>query len=105
MQRNPKALAIASRRALAKTRKIKELGITPDMDVKAQDALVLALSEKKVCEGKTLEDFTKGQEWYVQDLMAFSALSPEERFELEYRDAFDETSSASEIIAAVAAAM
>ena len=61
MQRNPKAQAAASRRAIAKSKKIKELGIKPDMTVEEQDVLVekLALA-KSVVDKSDPKDETKG---------------------------------------------
>ncbi len=106
MSRNQQAQAVAIRRAVAKSKKIKELGITPKLSVKQRDALILKLSEGKAAEeGKDLKEFLKGQEWYVKDLMAFSALSADERFEYEYSQAFPEVASEEEAVDAIAAAM
>lgn len=105
MQKNQQAFAIALKRALAKSKKIKELGIKPDMSIEEQDQLVLSLAKGKVTEGKTLKDFTKGQEWYVQDLVKFSALTAEERLDLEYSVAFPEVASPEEGLDALKAVM
>ena len=106
MQKNQQALAIATRRAIGKSKKIKELGITSDMSLSDQDDLVLYLSEsKEPVEGKTLDDFIKGQEWYVKDLIKFSALSAQERMDYEYAHAFPEVATEDEGLEAIEACM
>ena len=98
MQRNQQAMAIASKRAVAKSRKIKSLGITPDMTLELQDSLVLSLADDKASKDHPAIEFIKGQEWYVQDLIRFSALDAAERLEFEYNQAFPEVASEEEVV-------
>ena len=106
MQRNPQAQASASKRAIAKSRKITELKITPDLTVEEQDELVLRLADAKGVEAGTSRDgFIKGEEWYVKDLMTFSAKTAQERFDYEYNQAFHEVASEDEVVDIIAMAM
>ncbi len=122
MTQNAMAKTIAIRRAVAKSGKVKSLGITPDMTVKQRDAIILQLSETKAMEeGKSLDEFLKGQEWYVKDLQAFAALGGKQgakestvdflkrqaqaRFDHEYAQAFPEVASEEEGVDAIFAAI
>ena len=106
MQLNPQAQATASRRAVAKSRRIKELGITPKLTVKKQDKIVLALAEAKAIEqGKPMDSFVKGQEWYVLDLKEFSRMDATQRFEHEYAAAYHDVASKDEIVGSIQAYM
>jgi hypothetical protein len=98
MQKNQQAMAIAIRRAVAKSKKIKELGITPNMTVEQIDTLILALSAKKDVTERSSNDVVKGQEWYVNDLKAFSALSAQDRLDHEYAVAFPEVAEPEEAL-------
>lgn len=105
MQKNQQALALATRRAIAKSKKIKELGITPTMSVDEIDELVLKLAEKKEADGKSKKDAIDGQSWYVNDLKDFSALTAQERLDREYDVAFPEVADADEALDALEAIM
>lgn len=99
--KNEKALAIAYRRAVAKSMKIKELEITPDMkdDAEAIDAMVKFLAIKKAeKEGGEYTKYLKGQRWYVEDLVFFSALDAQERLDLEYKHSFPDTATEEEML-------
>lgn len=98
--KNAHALAMAYKRALAKSLKIKELEITPDMDEEAIDAMVKFLAELKA-EKEGVDDwkqFLKGQRWYVEDLVAFSKLDAQQRLDLEYRNSFPEVATEAEML-------
>jgi hypothetical protein len=103
MKREPKALALAYKRARAKSLKIKELGIHPAMTEAETDALIVKLAKQKATEsekeGADYKDFVKGQRWYVEDLIAYSAKSTTERLDFEYEVAFPETATEEEMIA------
>ncbi len=103
MEQNKHALANAYKVAAAKTNKIKELGITSKMTKKDTNVLVELLARNKADdEGKTSDEawleFTKGQRWYVEDLQAFSVLTPKEKLDLEYGRAFGDVASEDEML-------
>ena len=91
---------MAYKRAVAKSLKIKELEITPDMSEEDIDAMVKFLAEAKA-EKEGHDDwkqFLKGQRWYVEDLVAFSKLDAQQRLDLEYRNSFPEVATEAEIL-------
>lgn len=98
--KNEQALAMAYRRAVAKSLKIKELEITPDMDEEAIDAMVKFCAELKA-EKEGVEDwkqYLKGQRWYIEDLITFSGLDAQARLDLEYRNSFPDVASEQEML-------
>lgn len=100
VDKNSHALAMAYRRALAKSLKIKELGITPDMDEDSIDAQVKFCAELKA-EREGVEDwkqFIKGQRWYIEDLVAFSKLDAQSRLDLEYKNSFPDVATEQEML-------
>lgn len=102
VDKNGHALAMAYRRAVAKSLKIKELDITPEMedDEDAQDAMVQWLAEAKA-EREGTEDwkqYLKGQRWYVEDLISFSKLDAQGRLDLEYRNSFPDVATEQEML-------
>ena len=100
VDKNEQALAMAYRRAVAKSLKIKELGITPDMDEDCIDGMVKWLAEVKADkEGKEdWKQFLKGQRWYIEDLIAFSKLDAQQRLDLEYRNSFPDVATEAEML-------
>ena len=100
VDKNEQALAMAYRRAVAKSLKIKELEITPDMSEEDIDGMVKWLSELKA-EKEGQEDwkqYLKGQRWYVEDLIAFSKLDAQQRLDLEYRNSFPDVATEQEML-------
>lgn len=100
VDKNEQALAMAYRRAVAKSLKIKELEITPDMSEEDIDGMVKWLSELKA-EKEDKEDwkqYLKGQRWYVEDLIAFSKLDAQQRLDLEYRNSFPDVATEQEML-------
>ena len=98
--KNAHALAMAYKRAVAKSLKIKELEITPDMSEEDIDAMVKFLAEAKA-EKEGVDDwkqFLNGQRWYVEDLVAFSKLDAQQRLDLEYRNSFPEVATEAEML-------
>ena len=98
--KNAHALAMAYKRALAKSLKIKELEITPDMSEEDIDAMVKFCAEMKALK-EGVEDwkqFLNGQRWYVEDLVAFSKLDAQQRLDLEYRNSFPEVATEAEML-------
>lgn len=98
--KNAHALAMAYKRAVAKSLKIKELEITPDMSEEDIDAMVKFCAELKA-EKEGVDDwkqFLKGQRWYVEDLVAFSKLDAQQRLDLEYRNSFPEVATEAEML-------
>lgn len=100
VDKNEQALAMAYRRAVAKSLKIKELEITPDMSEEDIDGMVKWLSELKAeKEGKEdWKQYLKGQRWYVEDLIAFSKLDAQQRLDLEYRNSFPDVATEAEML-------
>lgn len=85
---NPAAKAKARRVALAKTKRIAQLGLSTEMSVEDKDQIILNLATAKaMLDGKQISDVIAGQEWYVNDLIEYSCLSPQERFDKEYNEA------------------
>ena len=102
MDRNQHVLAIAFRKAKGKKGAIKRLGVTPEMDNDARRDLVISLAEAKAeKDGASTESYIDGQQWYVQSLIDFSALTPAEQLDAEYIDAFPEVASEDELLAAL----
>ena len=98
--KNTEALASAYRRAKAKSIKIKELGIKPNITNKKTDELITLLAKKKEeATGTSWKDHVKGQRWYVEDLIRFSALTATERLNLEYENSFADIASEEEMLA------
>lgn len=99
MDKNPQALALAFKKCKGKILKIQELGITPEIENDAIEALIEQLATVKAVEdGTTLADHVKGQRWYVESLVEFSALEPAEQLEAEYQDAFADNASEDEML-------
>lgn len=105
MQKNQQASAIALRRTLGKSKKIVDLGITPTMTVDEKDALIRKLTDQKLAKDPSLDrkDVMNGQDWFVNELIEFSALKPQERLDKEYAQAFPEVADDNEGLAAVEA--
>lgn len=104
MDRNQHVLAIAFKRARGKKGAIARLGIDPAMDNDTRRNLVISLAETKAKkDGVSVESLIDGQQWYVQSLIDFSALTPAEQLEAEYQDAFPEVASEDELLAALEA--
>lgn len=106
IEKNGEAESIAFRRALAKTLKIKELGINPDMSDEETNDLVKFLAVKKAASvGREWEDCVKGQRWYVEDLKSFASLDVGDRLAYEYAQAFPDVGTSDELHNALEAAM
>ena len=105
-EKNPHGLALGFRRARAKSNKIKELKITPDFTDDQIDTLVKTLSEAKAkADGNDdWKPYSKGQQWYIEDLVKFSAMTAREKLDYEYEMAFPETADEDEMLAALEAA-
>lgn len=96
-ERNQEVLALAFKRARAKSAKINELAITAKMTKKAIDELIVTLAKAK--DPAKWETHIKGQRWYVEDLVAFAKLGASDRLEYEYAHAFPELASEDEMLA------
>lgn len=100
-ERNHEVLALAFKRAKAKSIKITELAIVPKMTKKAVDALIVTLSDVKMADPTNTKDrneTVKGQRWYVEDLVAFSAMEPQERLNNEYDNCFADIAGEDEML-------
>jgi len=101
-EKNQQALALAFKRAKAKSLKIKELKIVPAMNEDLVDALIIKLSKVKAKEdNKKWETLVKGQRWYIEDLVEFSGLNAQQRMDLEYANAFPDTAEEGELLSAL----
>lgn len=105
-EKNPEALATAYRRAVGKSLKIKELGITPDYTAEETDTMIELLAKKKAEQtGKKWETHVAGQRWYVEDLIKFSSMDASTRLDYEYSQAFPDTASEDELLNSLEALM
>ena len=102
IDKNPQALAAAFKKARGKILKIKELGITPDIDEESTELLIESLAQAKAdTDGLTLAETVKGQRWYVEGLIKFSGLTRGEQLEAEYNDAFADSADEAEMLCAL----
>jgi hypothetical protein len=102
IDKNPQALAAAFKKTSGKILKIKELGITPEIDEESVELLIESLAQAKAdADGTTLTDTIKGQRWYVEGLVKFSGLTQKEQLDAEYKDAFADSADEDEMIAAL----
>ena len=102
MDRNQQVLAAAFKKAKRKINKIKELGVTPDMDEDAQYELVKRLAEAKAIEeGSDMSKFIDGQTWYVQSLVEAAAMQPQELLDAEYDDSFADIAGEDDMLKAL----
>lgn len=100
MDKNQHALALAFKKAKAKSNKIKELNIHSDMtEQEIEDMIVMQAKAKAETAGDEWTTHIKGMRWYVESLVKFSGLSAKERLEVEYEDAFAEVASEAEMLA------
>lgn len=99
MDKLQEAMALAFRHAKGKSLKIKELGITPDMDALTVDQLIVALAKNKNPED--WESQIKGQRWYVEDLVKFSGLNSQQKLDYEYNLAFPDIAGECEMLSAL----
>ena len=99
MDKNQHALALAFKKARAKSAKIKELGIRPDMSEQEVEDLIVAQAKAKAEEaGDNWTEHIKGMRWYIEQLVKFSGLNAQERLDAEYEDAFAEVASEAEML-------
>lgn len=100
IDKNPQAMSLAFKKCKGKILKIRELEITPDMDEDAIEGLIEKLATVKHADEpeKTLAEHVKGQRWYVESLVKFSALDVDTQLEREYLDAFADNASEAEML-------
>lgn len=102
MDRKPEALQSAFFDAQAKLKKIKQFGITPDTTQDEIDSLVEDLSTAKALkDGGKVADYRSGQEWYIESLVDFSAMSSEEQLDSCYAKKFAEQATETEMLDAL----
>jgi len=100
MDKNQHALALAYKKAKAKSNKVKELGIHIDMSEQdIEDMIVTQAKAKAETAGDEWTTHIKGMRWYVESLVKFSGLTATERLNTEYEDAFAEVASEAEMLA------
>ena len=105
MDKNPQALALAFKKCAGKILKIKELGITPEIEDDSVELLIETLAEAKVKDTPDLKlsEAVKGQRWYVEGLVLFSGMEPEAQLDAEYQGAFADTANEAEMLDALRA--
>ncbi len=102
IDKNPQALALAFKKCVGKVSKIKELGITPEIEDDSVELLIESLATaKSEAEKTSLAENVKGQRWYIEGLVKFSGMTPEEQLEAEYQGAFADTASEDEMLEAL----
>lgn len=102
MDRNQQALASGFRKAKGKKGAVVRLGIKPEMTVKQVEKLVIKLAKAKaVEEGVKYSTLLDGQQWYVENLLAFSKLDSQEQLNHEYDSAFSNVASEAEMLTAL----
>ena len=100
MDKNQHALALAFKKAKAKSKKIKELNIHSDMtEQEVEDTIVVQSKAKAETAGDGWTTHIKGMRWYVESLVKFSGLDAQARLDTEYEDAFVEVASEAEMLA------
>ena len=104
-ERNHEALANAFKQVQVHLDKIEELGITPDMTEDQVDALVKELSEAKaLLESSTdWKKHSKGQQFYVEQLVKESGMSNQELLDYHYKRSFAEVATEDEMLQALEA--
>lgn len=104
MGKNPEVLAAAFKSAKRKLAAIAMHGITPEMETADVDSVVLKLAGIKAkATGEDYDIYINGQEYYVNLLIEFSAMTPQERLDHEYDEAFGDIASEAEMVALLAA--
>jgi hypothetical protein len=102
IDKNPQALAQAFKTCKGKILKIRELEITPKITAKRTEQMIEELATAKAVEKAIpLADVVAGQRWYIEGLIKFSALKPEEQLDLEYEAAFADSASEGEMLKAL----
>lgn len=104
IDKNPQALALAFKKCKGKILKIAELGITSDQDETATEAMIESLADAKAtAKSVDIQEVVVGQRWYVEGLVKFAGMTPEEQLQQEYDDSFADTASESEMLKALTA--
>jgi len=103
MDRDPQVLSQAFKRAKSKLAKIDDLGIEEGLSEETINGLVEQLSVAKgIEEEKPWTEFAKGQRYYVESLVKFAGMTPQERLDTEYEATFADTASEEEMLLALA---
>lgn len=97
---NKEALSQAFKQVQVHLDKIEELSIVPDMSEDAIDTLVKELSENKaLIEGKDdWKPFSKGQQFYVEQLVKESGMEPRALLEYHYKRSFADVATEDEMM-------
>ena len=103
--KNHEVLAMAFKRAKGKTQRIEEAGITPDFTKEQINEMIVTFADKLLADPtykKSRNEAIKGQRWYVEDLVKFSGLEPQEKLDTEYENSFADIAGEDEMVAALA---
>lgn len=100
MDKNQQVLAAAFKKAKRKLKRIKELGIKPDMTEEQIDEIVVRLAEAKAIEdGVPVKEHLDGQQWYVESLVSAAGMTSQELLDHEYEESFADLASEDEMTA------
>lgn len=99
LDKNPIVLATAYRRVVAKTNRIKELGLNTDLTEEQINEIIEARARAKAeTEGGEWTTYVKGQRWYIEDLIKFSELGALDALEYEYMQSFPDAATEFEML-------
>ena len=98
-EKNPHATAYSLKQVLVRNELIKRNGVTPKMSEDDINVLVEKLAKAK--EPENWKAQLRGQRLYIEGLVAFSALSAQERWDLEYKKCFSEFATEDEGLEAI----
>ncbi len=105
IDKNPQALSLAFKKCSGKILKIKELGITPEIEDDSVELLIESLATAKVEASEdgsvSMAEAVKGQRWYVEGLVKFSGMTQKEQLQHEYDASFADTASEDEMLEAL----
>ena len=103
MSDTPEMRSAAYKEAIQRKNQVTLHNITADMTQDQLDAKIIELAEaKSVLTGKPVSSLAAGQEWYVNDMFAFSAMSAEERYQWGRSQSFADTASDNELLSSLA---
>lgn len=99
MEHKNELLPLAFNQAKGIKAKIAELEITASMDTDFKDAVIVSLAKAKAVEsGKPYTSHLSGMEWYVDSLVAKSAMTDKELLQTQYNELLPANSSFDELV-------
>jgi hypothetical protein len=103
MSDTPEMRSAAYKEAIQRKNQMVMHGITADMTQEELDAKVIDLAEaKSILTGKPVSTLAAGQEWYVNDMHAFSLMNAQERYDWGRSQSFSDTATNNELLDSLA---